>query len=280
MKKKLYSLAAALLLIFTLVFSAFAAGTTVPVTKSSKIPAKRLLPRVVDNAELLTETERLELTKKIDEIAERQQFEVAVVTVKGLEGKSAMEYADDFYDYNGYGFGKNKDGMLLLISMADRDWYITTTGYGETVLTSDGLEYMSKKFKPALSGGDYSRAFTQYAELCDDFVNQARTGKPYTKRNLPKPPLPLKYAGAAVLAGVIIAYGIVAYLKGKLKSVAKKAAANDYMRQGSFYLTAQQDSFLFSTVSKTEKPKDTNRSSGGGHYSSSGTHHGGGGGKF
>lgn len=277
MKKRICSFAAALLLIFTLVFSAFAAGTTV--TKSSKIPSKRLLPRVVDNAGLLSENDKKELTKKLDEIAERQQFEVAVVTVKDLEGKTPEAYADDFYDYNGYGFGENKDGMLLLISMADRDWHITTTGYGETVLTKDGLNYMSEKFKPALSSGNYYKAFTQYAELCDKFVTQAKTGKPYTRRNLPKKPLPNNYALTSVAVGIVAAFIVVGVMKKKLKSVHLKAEANDYIRQGSFNLMRQNDRFLYSTVSKTEKPKDNDNGSGG-HYGSSGTHHGGGGGKF
>lgn len=280
MKKRIFSLVAVLILIFTFVFEAFATSTTVPITKSSKIPDKRLLPRVVDNAELLTETERKELTKKLDEISERQKFEVAVVTVDSLEGKTAEAYADDFYDYNGYGNGfGDRDGMLLLISMEDRDWHITTHGYGLTVLNKDGLKYMSEKFKPALSSGNYNEAFTQYAELCDDFVRQAKTGKPYTRRNLPKKPLPLKYALIAIAVGVALAYGIVYMLKDKLKSVRKKATANDYMRQGSLNLTKNSDMFLYTTVSKTPKPKDNGGGSGG-HYSSSGSYHGGGGGKF
>ena len=28
-----------------------------------------------------------------------------------------MDYADDYYDYNGYGLGDNKSGLLLLIDM-------------------------------------------------------------------------------------------------------------------------------------------------------------------
>ena len=41
-------------------------------------------------------------------------------------GKTAEAYADDYYDYNGYGYGENDDGLLLLVSMGEREWAITT----------------------------------------------------------------------------------------------------------------------------------------------------------
>ena len=85
------------------------------------------LPRLGDDADLLTDHEEAVLLSELDEISERQRMDIVVVTTDSLEGKSAMEYADDFYDYNGYGFGNSRDGVLLLISMEDRDWWLSTT---------------------------------------------------------------------------------------------------------------------------------------------------------
>ena len=65
------------------------------------IPETRQLPRLVDRADLLSELEEEELEARLDEISERQQADVVVVTVNSLDGKSAQDYADDFYDYNG-----------------------------------------------------------------------------------------------------------------------------------------------------------------------------------
>ena len=53
-------------------------------------------------------------------------MDLVVVTANTLGGKSPMEYADDYYDYNGY----TDDGALLLVSMEDRDWWISTKGSG------------------------------------------------------------------------------------------------------------------------------------------------------
>lgn len=37
-----------------------------------------------------------------------------------------MEYTDDYYDSNGYGYGKNHDGCVLVINMKSRDWWLST----------------------------------------------------------------------------------------------------------------------------------------------------------
>ena len=63
--------------------------------------------RLVDGADLLTDTEEAELLQELNEISVRQQFDVVVVTTTSLDGKSAMEYADDYYDYHGYGMGQD-----------------------------------------------------------------------------------------------------------------------------------------------------------------------------
>ena len=51
------------------------------------IPEERQMPRLVDDADLLDSTEEILLEEKLDEISERQQCDIAVVTVNGLSGK-------------------------------------------------------------------------------------------------------------------------------------------------------------------------------------------------
>ena len=121
----------------------------------SSIPQQRLLPRLIDQADLLTDLEEDALLTQLNEISERQQCDVAVVTVLSLEGKTSSAYADDFYDYNGYGMGNNDDGILLLISMQDRDWAITTHGFAITAFTDQGQKYMVDRFKNDLSIDGY-----------------------------------------------------------------------------------------------------------------------------
>ena len=241
--------------------------------------------RVVDAADLLTDSEEAALRAKLDEISERQQFDVVVVTASTIDGKTPMAYADDFYDYNGYGFGASNDGCLLLISVeggpGNRDWWISTTGYGITALTDAGINYIGEEIVPSLKKDDWAGGFTKYADLVDEFVTQAKTGTPYDVNNMPK-------TAKETLKGILIAIGIalvaaliaVLKVKSNYKPVKFNSSASDYLVPGSFVVTGSYDNFVITSVSKTRRESS---SSGGGsstHSGSSGTSHGGGGGKF
>ena len=123
---------------------------------------------------------------KLDEVSERQKFDIVILTVDSLEGATATEYADDFFDYYGYGYGEGKDGILFLVSMEDRDWALSTHGYGITAFTDAGCDYIAEQFKSSLSDGEYEKAFEIYIDQCDAFVTQAREDRPYDNSNLPK----------------------------------------------------------------------------------------------
>lgn len=238
--------------------------------------------RLVDDADLLTDVEENVLLTKLDEISERQKFDVVIVTVDSLDGKSPMAYADDYYDYNGYGMGRNNDGVLLLISMEHRDWYITTIGYGITAVTDAGREYMSEQFADDLSDGYYADAFAAFAGLCDEFVTQAKTGRPYDVGNLPKGPFRIiLHLVIALIVGFMAALVVVTVMKSKMKSVRYQVGASEYTKAGSMMITESRDIFLYRTVDRQRKPESESSSGGSSaHTSSSGTSHGGGGGKF
>ena len=275
MKNRLYTVFFTLLLFILMAFPAFAAGD---------------MPRLVDEAGLLTGSEERELLNKLNEISERQQLDIVIVTVNSLKGASAMEYADDFYDGNGYGFGYERDGILFLINMEERDWYMSTSGFGITAFTDAGLEYLSGKILSDLSNGDYAQAFTTFAGMCDDYITQAKTGKPYDVHHLPKEPLRLLlYLAAALITGFVTALIITGMMRSKLKSVHGQTAAGNYVRNGSLKLTTKKDLYLYRHVTRREKPKQQNTGGSGSthrsggsttHRSSSGRSHGGRGGKF
>lgn len=130
--------------------------------------AEDYTPHLIDNADLLTGEEESNLLAKLDEISDRLSVDVAVVTEDSIGDKTPREYADDFYDYNSYKY--NPDGVLLLISMEERDWYITTTGSAITAITDARRGNMEDAFLSDLSGGYYYDAFSTYADMCDDYI--------------------------------------------------------------------------------------------------------------
>lgn len=264
------------------------------VLSASAVLAAGDMPRLVDWAELLSDGDAADLEALLDEISERQQTDIAVVTVDSLEGKSAMEYADDFYDAYGYGYGEGRDGILFLISMEEREWYISTAGYGITAVTDAGREYMSQALLDDLRNGDYYSGFTTFARLCDDYITQAMNGEPYDEDNLPQEPFEVVWNLVIALGiGFVISLIVTGVMKSELKSVDSQWGAADYIRKGSMQMTKNSDQFLYRHVERREKPKDddsekgnrSDRQSGSGsgsatHTSSSGVTHGGGGGKF
>ncbi len=245
------------------------------------------LPRLVDQADLLTDSEESALSDRLDEISERHQFDVVVVTVDSLEGETAVVYADDFYDYNGYGFGDERDGILLLISMEERDWCISTTGYGITAFTDAGQAYISERFVTDLSVGDYAAAFTNFAVLCDAFITQADTGEPYDIDHLPQEPFDLVWnLAVALIIAFVISLIVTGIMRGQLKTVHSQSEADNYIKQGSMHLTRKNDLYLYRHVDRRKKAENNSSTRSGNpggsqtHKSSSGTTHGGSSGKF
>lgn len=278
-KKKIWCCLFSLLWMFVLIFPVMA-------SEIPDIPTERQKPLLVDEAGLLSEEENSTLINKLEEISQRQKNEVAVVTVNSLEGKTAEAYADDYYDYNGYGYGENDDGLLLLVSMGEREWAVTTYGYCHTVAFTDaGLDYISSEFRRKLSSGEYAKAFDCFADLCDDFLTQAATGEPYDVDNMPKGKVSPFWLYTDLVVAFFISFGIVKGKSRNLKSVKKQESAKAYERRGSLSLRRSTDSFVNRIVTQKTIRNEKNSSSGssGGsssHISSSGRSHGGTSGKF
>ena len=213
-----------LMLAFALVASpitAWAAG---------RIPDQRQLPLVVDRADLLSDSEEQRLIELFERLGSEQGIEIAVVTVNSLEGKSAMDYADDFYDYNGYGVGPRKDGILLLVSMADRDWWITTTGRAMDQLTEDRFNDMTSSVVPYLSSGDYYQAFANFGYKSAELMTLPDPDyrEPVTIWQVVQQVL--VWLGIGAGGGGLSAFGSTQVMKSRHKSVISKRDARNYLR--------------------------------------------------
>ena len=240
--------------------------------------------RLVDGADLLTAGEELELADYLDTISIDLNVDVAIVTVTSLDGKTAQEYADDFYDYNGYGMDGN-DGILLLVSVdgETRSFAYTTTGAAEDVFSDSAMDRLDAAFLPSLRALEYNDAFWKFAESCNEIIYavlytedgtlpETDTG---TEAFLPG----FGWVLLSLAIGIVLAFVVMAGYKGALKSVRAQAAANSYVRRGSMQLTMDRDLFLYRTVTATPKPKDRDSNSSS-HTGSSGTSHGGRSGSF
>ena len=63
--------------------------------------AQSTSPLIVDNANVLSDTEEQELLTTLEKIRADHDFDVVILTVETLDGEWPEAYADDYYDYNG-----------------------------------------------------------------------------------------------------------------------------------------------------------------------------------
>lgn len=239
---------------------------------------------VVDNADLLTQTEENELSEKLQDISDELQFDVVVVTTNSIGSKTATEYADDYFDYNGYGRGSNNDGALFLVDMGDRKWAISTSGYGIEAIVDSALDDMEEEIVPYLKSGDYDGAFNEFADLTYDIVNDAKNGKSYSNSTT-STTKNHKNIGTNLIVAFSIGAGISLIIilvhRSKLKPVKFQKEAKEYIVPGSFNLRRSDDVFLYFNITKVPIPKNNDSDdSGSFHSSSSGSSHGGSSGSF
>ncbi len=244
------------------------------------------LPRVVDNADLLSDSEEKALSDDIDDIISKYNFDVVILTEETLDGESRMVYADDYYDYGGYGVGDDYDGILLLVDMENRQWWISTCGYGITVFTDYGIDKMGEIMSADLGSDDFYSAFELFLSTTEEYIVQANNGNSYDVDNMYETKDDKFYGtivniGFALLLALIIALIVVLVFKSQLKSVKFEHAARVYEVQNSFRVTRSNDVYLYKNVSKRRKPESSGGRGGSStHSSSSGRSHGGGGGSF
>jgi len=271
-------------------------------TASAQSVGEVYYPRLIDNADLLTADEESALLARLDKESESAQMDFVIVTVWSFDGKSAQDYADDFYDEHGYGYGTNRDGLLLLLGMESREWYISTCGRAIERFSDDTLDAIGDSMLPDLADGRYAAAFDTFVDDCSYYANVSfgyddgygydyDYGYDYSYDDEYTEGEAALGAGfgilPALLFGVIIAFVVVSVMKGQLKSVGMRREASDYIRQNSLQITERSDLFLYRNVTRT--PRQTSNNGGGRpgssshsslHRSMGGRSHGGRGGRF
>lgn len=226
---------------------------------------------VLDQADLLRPQEEKVLQQSLDQVNQKYQVRLAVVTVKSTGGVKTGEFANVMLDK--IKDSRLKGNMVLLLSMKDRDWYISTdNGMRKMITDKAGIKALSGKFLPALKKNNYPEAFGQFAKGTDELLAYyQKEGKPYDPADAFNP-LALAI-GAAVALG--IGFLVRRVLIGQMNNVMPALEAGVYLDRDSFQLEENADNYLYMTVHR--KPKKSRESA---KTDSTDEDHGGGGGKF
>ena len=284
MKRAFAALAASVMLLGGAV-TAFAEEQLIPneyYTKNT-VPDERQKPLLYDAADILSDSEEANLLTKLEKISDEHDVDVCILTVNAYEGNDIELFADDYFAYNGMGQGSEKDGFMLMLSMEDRDWAICTHGSGIKIFTDYGQEYLIKQIKPELGKNKYYDAFDEYADISEQFIQEWEKGTPYDTTHRVKGKLPMVWVLISIGGGLLIGLIYAQSIKAQLTSVSMQHGADDYIRQNSFKLTVNRDTFLYRDVHREYIPPAEKSGGGGGsttHSHSSGSSFGGSHGKF
>lgn len=110
---------------------------------SNSYTTKRLL---VDDANLFSDEEKSTLQALIERRSSENNMDIVILTVNTTNGKYMQDFADDYYDYNGYGVGERNDGLIFVLAMDDREWGISTTGSAIELLTDAEQDEIATAF--------------------------------------------------------------------------------------------------------------------------------------
>lgn len=251
MKKKILSLLLVLCTLSLLVGSVSAQATAPQ------------LPCVTDVAGLLEEAQVQRLEQMAQSVAKQYAVGVYIVTVEDYRDVDpAGVYEATYGVYHAYtmGEGQQRDGIMLLLSMKNRDYALFCYGDQAAYAFDDyGLEKLEKEFLDNFADNDWNGGFEDYVRTCAQYLEKAAAGKPVRKS-------PLTMILISWVIALAIAAGVCAVLVGQMKTVHKSTSAASYA--GNLFLTEQFDQFTHRT--ETRRKIERSGSSGSGHSESGG----------
>ncbi len=264
-------------------------------------------PRVFDQAGLFSETEIIQLEEKIAQCRKSTKMDVVIVSAYTDGERSAEEYADDYYDYGGFGVGKKASGVLLLYYMdgpgqPGGECYISTAGTMINMLTDERIESILDDVYGNLGNRDFAGATECFLEDVKVYVKEGVESGQYTyDRDTGEI---VRYhsirlyevAIAMVIAGILAGSVCLDIKKRYAMKQSSREVSNSlqaYRADCAFHFSVAGDKMINKYVRSMPIPRNTSGGSGGRghsgsssagrstiHTSSSGRSHGGGGRRF
>ena len=223
---------------------------------------------LIDDADLLTESQETDLTRKLADASAAYDAQFIIVTVPDAGGWDVATFTDLVYDTVGFGFGEHKDGVMLLICMDPREYQILSNGYVGMAIGYGEIDELCEIMDACLPSGRYAAAFDAFVEYCETCLRRETRGSSFRAG---------RALAVSLVIGLVVGLIVVLIMRGKLRSVRRQYRAHDYVRPGSMQIDTSYDIFLYRTVTR-RRNSDSSSSSGG--RSSGGSSRSRGGGSF
>lgn len=256
----------AILLMAALLVSCFAV---------SALATQAQLNYVTDEAGLFTDTERGTLESRAQEISERYNFGVYIITLPDYRdyttSSSVETCAMELYDDNTLGWGSDRAGTMLLLSMQERNFDLDFySSRANRIFTEVGRDRMEDRFIPYFRNDNFYGGYMEYLNTCEEYLCAAEEGHPVGEGESRHSGQDEKASPAlALIPGGIAALLVGIFTSAPMHSAKQQRDANQYVR-GRLNLRRRSDMFLNRTVSRS--PRNTESRSSGSSGSSGGSH--------
>lgn len=221
---------------------------------------------VIDRAGLLRTEELDELGRRAQAICDAYQCGLYIVTVEDYwdYGATPFDAACNIYRDWGLGVGEDRDGLILMLSMSDRDFATAVYGpWAHSVFTDDVLRHQEPEFLDDFGDDDWYEGFSDFLTTSEGYLKTVRAGGTVdTSRRLLTDRRVAAVIVQDLVGGAVIALVICLVIKAGMKSVRKNADAGAYAVAGGETLRVRTDQFTHTT--QTRRVIQTARSSGGG----------------
>lgn len=251
----------------------------ISVTDSNKAavlatPAVDATEKIYDFADLFTVEEETLLYEQVIQYINSYEMDLAIVTIDVNNKLDSANYADDFFDYNDFGIGSSRDGILFLIDMQNRMIYMSTSGSAIAMYNDYRIEEALDAVYSYMSDENYYGGVTDYIEIIGKY---AEVGLPSSNGNGSSILERLWYS---FIISIVVTSITMFILVSKNKLVRKATTAREYLKRDS--IDIHRDDIFINTNTVRHKIQSSSSSSGGSstHHSSSGRSHGGGGHRF
>ncbi len=253
--------------------------------------AEARLEYVTDEAGILSEDTRRELNERAGRVSEQYGCGVYVVIVNDYHSyvNGTIEtFAEEVFASYDLGCGDSRDGVMLAMSMAERDFDLYAHGdFGNYAFTDYGKDQLADGFLDNFRRNDWAGGFQDFVNDSEALIRRAKDGDPLDQW-IPDPVEegPRLEPGEllmSVLIAAVFAGSIVGGMKKKMKTAVRQTRAGNYVPEGGVTLRIRDDRFVNRTVTRQVIRRDppSSRPSGG-HFggttisgSHGGSHHSG-----
>lgn len=249
------------------------------------------IQHVLDKAGLLTQNEIDTLEEKASVLSEKNSCSVYIIALDnyGKYSSSMKQCAQDLYEEFNLGWNngnENRDLVMLLISLSDRDYTIYTNGKkGNEIFNNAGITNLENHVVPSLRNNDWYGAFSEFLREAESlFISPLEDNldavSPYTTETYG---YEQDSSGGinpfsvfiTIFVPCLISLAICNVMKKKMVTAVPKTNADGYIQNNGVRMTNRQDVMTNRTVQRqiirqpvAEQRTDNTFSGGtGGHYS-------------